>query len=47
MGLKLPGLELAEQLYREVAAQGHARDGTQSLLLALANASGVDWKPKG
>jgi 3-hydroxyisobutyrate dehydrogenase len=46
MGLKLPGLELADKLYREVAAQGHGRDGSQSLVLALAKASGVDWKPK-
>jgi len=44
MGLMLPGLELAEKLYREVAAQGHARDGTQSLVLALAKVSGVDWQ---
>jgi 3-hydroxyisobutyrate dehydrogenase len=43
MGLQLPGLELGERLYREVAAQGHARDGTHSLVLALAKASGVDW----
>jgi 3-hydroxyisobutyrate dehydrogenase len=47
MGLRLPGLELAEQLYREVAAQGHARDGTHSLVLALAKASGVDWRHRG
>jgi 3-hydroxyisobutyrate dehydrogenase len=47
MGLRLPGLELAEQLYREVAAQGHARDGTHSLVLALAKASGVDWTNRG
>jgi 3-hydroxyisobutyrate dehydrogenase len=47
MGLKLPGLELAENLYREVAAQGHARDGTQALLLSLAKASGVDWRNRG
>lgn len=35
MGLALPGLELAERLYREVAAQGHARSGTQALIVAL------------
>ena len=33
MGLALPGLALAEQLYREVAAQGMERTGTQSLIL--------------
>ncbi len=35
MGLALPGLELAERLYREVAALGHGRSGTQALILAL------------
>ena len=43
LGLALPGLALAEQLYRAVAAQGHARDGTHALMLALASLSGVDW----
>jgi 3-hydroxyisobutyrate dehydrogenase len=43
MGLKMRGLELAEELYREVAAQGMERRGTQSLILALAKISGVDW----
>jgi 3-hydroxyisobutyrate dehydrogenase len=45
MGLKLPGLELAEQLYRDAEAQGLGRKGTHSLMLALAKASGVEWKP--
>jgi len=35
MGLALPGLELAERLYREVAALGHGRSGTQALILAV------------
>lgn len=43
MGLALPGLALAEQLYRAVAAQGHARDGTHALMLALASLSNVSW----
>ena len=43
MGLKLPGVELAEQLYQKLAAQGHARDGTHALVLALAEISGVEW----
>jgi 3-hydroxyisobutyrate dehydrogenase len=43
MGLALPGLALAEQLYQAVAAQGHARKGTHSLMLALAELSGFDW----
>ena len=43
MKLALPGLALAHQLYVALAAQGHARDGTQALLLALASLSAVDW----
>lgn len=43
MGLALPGLALAEQLYRAVAAQGHARDGTHALILALSSLSAIDW----
>ena len=46
MGLKLPGLALADQLYREVAAQGFARHGTHALMLALAKLSGVDWRQR-
>ncbi len=44
MGLMMPGVALAEQLYRCVQAQGHGRDGTQSLILALARMSAIDWK---
>lgn len=43
MGLSLPGLALAHQLYLAVAAQGHGRDGTHALELALASMSGIDW----
>jgi 3-hydroxyisobutyrate dehydrogenase len=43
MGLCLPGLALAHQLYLAVKAQGHGRDGTHALELALARISGVDW----
>jgi 3-hydroxyisobutyrate dehydrogenase len=46
MGLALPGLALAQQLYIALAAQGHHRDGTQSLILALASLSGIDWKKR-
>jgi 3-hydroxyisobutyrate dehydrogenase len=46
MGLAMPGLALGEQLYRAVAAQGHARDGTHALELALAAMSGIDWKKR-
>jgi 3-hydroxyisobutyrate dehydrogenase len=35
MGLVLPGLELAEQLYAGLVAQGHGRKGIQALVLAL------------
>jgi 3-hydroxyisobutyrate dehydrogenase len=43
MGLALPGLALAEQLYRAVEAQGMGRNGTHALLLALAHLSNVSW----
>ena len=43
MQLALPGLALAKQLYVALAAQGHARSGTQALLLALASISKVEW----
>ncbi len=43
MKLKLPGLELAEQLYQKLAADGHARKGTHALMLALAEMSDVEW----
>jgi 3-hydroxyisobutyrate dehydrogenase len=43
MRLALPGLALAEQLYRAVQAQGYGRKGTQALLLALADLSRCDW----
>ena len=43
LGLCLPGLALANQLYLSLVAHGHARDGTQALQLALAEMSNVDW----
>jgi 3-hydroxyisobutyrate dehydrogenase len=46
MQLCLPGLALAEQLYRAVAAQGYARKGTHALMLALADLSAVDWSAR-
>jgi 3-hydroxyisobutyrate dehydrogenase len=46
MNLAVPGVALAEQLYRALAAQGHARDGTQALILALASMSGIEWRPQ-
>lgn len=47
MGLALPGLALAHQLYVALAAQGHARDGTHALELVLARLSGVEWERRG
>jgi 3-hydroxyisobutyrate dehydrogenase len=44
MGLALPGLALAKQLYVALAAQGHGRAGSHALALALASLSGVDWR---
>src|SRR3990172_4698874 len=44
MGLALPGLALAHQLYLAVQAQGPGRHGTHGLQLALAGLSNVDWK---
>ena len=46
MGLCLPGLALANQLYLSLVAHGHARDGTQALQLALAAMSNVDWRAR-
>jgi 3-hydroxyisobutyrate dehydrogenase len=46
MNLSLPGLALAEQLYRAVAAQGYARKGTHALMLALAALSNIDWNAR-
>jgi 3-hydroxyisobutyrate dehydrogenase len=46
MGLSLPGLALAKQLYLALQAQGHGRDGTQALQLVLSSLSGVDWKAR-
>jgi 3-hydroxyisobutyrate dehydrogenase len=46
MGLALPGLALAHQLYVAVKAQGYGRNGTHALELALAELSGVNWKER-
>ena len=43
MKISLPGLALAEQLYRAVEAQGNGRKGTHALMLALARLSSVEW----
>jgi len=43
LGLSLPGLALADQLYLSVQAKGWGRNGTHALMLALAEMSGMDW----
>src|SRR5688572_27426390 len=47
MGLCLPGLALSHQLYIALKAQGHGRDGTHALQLALAKLANIDWKTRG
>lgn len=47
MGLSMPGLALAQQLYMAVKAQGHGRMGTHSLMHALSSLAGFDWKSRG
>jgi len=46
MQLSLPGLALAHQLYLALAAQGHVKDGTHALQLALASMSGIAWRER-
>ena len=46
MGLAMPGLALAHQLYISLAARGHGRDGTHALELALASMAGLDWNKR-
>jgi 3-hydroxyisobutyrate dehydrogenase len=43
MGLSMPGLALANQLYLSLKAQGHGRKGVHGLMLGLAQLSGLDW----
>jgi 3-hydroxyisobutyrate dehydrogenase len=44
MGLSMPGLALAEQLYQSVKAKGWGRNGTHALMLALSEMSGINWR---
>ncbi|MFO7659018.1 MAG: NAD(P)-dependent oxidoreductase [Bacteroidales bacterium] len=41
MGIVLPGLALAHQLYISVKARGYGKKGTQALMLALKDISGI------
>jgi 3-hydroxyisobutyrate dehydrogenase len=43
MNLKLPGLEVGEQLYRSLKDQGDGRLGTQGLILGLSRLNHLDW----
>lgn len=43
MGIVLPGVALAEQLYRSARDLGHGRSGTQSLIIALTHLSDLAW----
>lgn len=43
MNISLRGLALAHQLYQDLMDQGHAKDGTHSLQIALASCAGIDW----
>ena len=43
MGLDLPGLRLARGFYERLMAADRGRLGTQSLILALAELSDLDW----
>jgi 3-hydroxyisobutyrate dehydrogenase len=45
MGLTMPGLALAEELYARAEEQGLGARGTHALVLALAEMSGVAWEP--
>jgi len=46
MGLKMPGLELASQLYQKLDQMGYGRKGTQGLLLALEEMNQVASEAK-
>jgi 3-hydroxyisobutyrate dehydrogenase len=46
MNLCLPGLALSHQLYLALQTQGHGRDGTHALELALASLAGIDWRER-
>lgn len=47
LGLALPGLALAHQLYVALKAQGHGRKGTHALMLALEHLNGADRSAAG
>lgn len=44
MGLNLPGVELACELYERVIKIGHGRSGTHSLMIALAEMNATNFR---
>ncbi len=46
MGLVMPGLALAHQLYVSLRSTGRGRKGVQALQLALAEMAGIDWQKR-
>jgi len=46
MSLKLPGLELACELYERVVSRGDGRLGTHALQMTLSEMSDLNWTPK-
>ena len=45
MNLVLPGVALADQLYRSMTIRGQGKKGTQALIEALSELSGFAWTP--
>lgn len=45
MNLVLPGVALADQLYRSMQAKGQGKKGTQALIEAICELSGFEWAP--
>jgi 3-hydroxyisobutyrate dehydrogenase-like beta-hydroxyacid dehydrogenase len=46
MGLDLPGLRLANELYENVQRRGDGQLGTHALQKSLAITSGIDWESR-
>lgn len=42
LGLRLPGLALAQRLYASLLRHGHGKDGTQALVLAIEDMARYD-----
>lgn len=47
LGLQLPGLHLACDLYERLSKLGHAKSGTHSLMIALADMNKTEFKTSG